>query len=351
MKIGAREIGPGSPPYVIAEIGVNHDGSAARAVELVDVAADAGADAVKFQLFEAERLMSRASRLAKYQASAGERDPVEMLRRLELSVDAMAPAVARAHARGVHAIVTVFSLELVDHAERLPWDAYKTASPDIVHRPLLERLMRTGKPMIVSTGASDHDEVRRAVEWIAPARGRLALLQCVSSYPAREQDAALGAIATLTRGAELPVGYSDHTAGIETGAIAVACGAVILEKHLTYDRGAKGPDHAASLDGPAMREYVMRAREAISAPPRVPEMMLGSGAKVVQPCEEDVRGVSRQSVVSARAVGAGETIVRDAITFKRPGTGIAPWRLDEVVGRIAARNIEADTPIAPEDLR
>lgn len=373
MKIGNRPIGLDHPPYIIAEIGVNHDGEVARALELTDAAAAAGADAVKLQYFETDRLMSRAAKLAAYQKAAGETDPITMLRRLELTLDEMALVVERAHARGIHAIVTVFSTELVGPAETLPWDAYKTASPDIVNRPLLEALAATGKPMIVSTGASTLDEVVRAVGWLESARDRLALLQCVSSYPAPE--AALGGIKAIADTTRLPVGYSDHTPDTETAEFACGWGAQILEKHITYDRLASGPDHQASLVvWDEFRHYAKRARSAEPLASAITAVLnqtdlvvelddVGVLAeamllveqthfeKTVLDCERDVRTVSRQSVVSVGPIPAGTTITRDRLTIKRPGTGILAYRFDEVVGRTAARDIEADFPIFERDLR
>lgn len=365
MMIGTRQIGPDEPPYVIAEIGVNHDGSADRAVALADAAADAGADAIKLQLFRADLLMSKAARLAAYQRSAGESDPIEMLRRLELTVEQMAPIVERAHARGMHAIVTVFSVELVGDAERLPWDAYKTASPDIVHRPLLDRLAATGRPMIVSTGASTMEEVARAVEWLAPARDRLALLQCVSSYPTPIEHAELGGIAALRAAFPgLPIGYSDHTQGEGACIDAVNLGACVLEKHLTHSRRAPGPDHAASLEPADMALYVLNARGTHAA--RAVAAMGAAGlpgdlaehlalalspapgtepVKRVIDIERDVRAVSRQSITTARALPAGHVLTRSDLTFKRPGTGIAPFELDRVLGRSLARAADADMPL------
>lgn len=340
MKIGEREIGLQHPPYVIAEIGVNHDGEVSRALELTDAAAEAGADAVKLQFFETDRLMSKAAKLAAYQKAAGETDPIAMLRRLELTLDEMALVVERAHTRGIHAIVTVFSTELVDAAETLAWDAYKTASPDIVNRPLLEALAATGKPMIVSTGASTLDEVVRAVGWLESVRDRLAVLQCVSSYPA--PDAALGGIGALGKATGLSVGYSDHTRRVETGAEAVGAGAVMLERHITYDPRAAGPDHAASLDPAGFARYVCGVRAAF--------LGVAEGRKTVLDCEQDVRTVSRQSVVSVDCIVAGTVIRREDLTIKRPGTGILAYRLDEVVGRTAARDIDGDVPIVEEDL-
>lgn len=369
MKIAGRTIGLGAAPYVIAEIGVNHDGLVERAVQLVDAAADAGADAVKLQMFKAEMLMSRASRLAAYQAGAGESDPLAMLKRLELPEPGFAAVVNRARERGVHAIVTVFSVELVARAQECAWDAYKTASPDVIHRPLLEALQATGRPLIVSTGAATLDEVTRAVGWLSGAHAaqRLAVLQCVSSYPTPRERAALGGIAALQQVFDGPVGYSDHTADRFTGASAVAMGACILEKHLTYDTRAQGPDHAASLDPAEFAVYVAAAKndwaraeahmtydvfaaELRAATDRHSLALDHPIGKTVLPIEQDVRNVSRQSIVAARAIAVGETVTAGMLTFKRPGTGIEPFRLTEVLGKRAARAITADTPLTVEDV-
>lgn len=357
MRIGRRQIGGGAPVYIIAELGVNHDGSPERAMALVEAAAAAGAEAVKFQLFRADLLMSSASRLASYQRDAGERDPVAMLRRLELPIERLGPLVDRAHALGMHAIVTVFSLELVPEAERLDWDAYKTASPDIVHRPLLEALAATGRPLIVSTGAAEFAEVERAVGWLASAADRLALLQCVSCYPTAPADAALGGMAALGQIFAGPIGYSDHTREVDTGEIAADLGAAILEKHFTYSRSARGPDHAASLEPGEFRRYAELARdESIlrlrlgEAGPRRDDPRIGPREKRVLPCERDVRAVSRQSIVARVPLRAGEVVQREHLTFKRPGTGLEPWRLDEIIGRTLIRDVEADAPVAAADV-
>lgn len=342
MRIGEQEIGPGHSPYVIAEIGVNHDGEVSRALELTDAAADAGADAVKLQLFETDRLMSSAAKLAVYQKNAGETDPLAMLRRLELSIEEMAQVVDRAHKRGIHAIVTVFSVELVEVAQRLDWDAYKSASPDIINKPLLEAMAATGKPLIVSTGASELGEVVRAADWLQGNKDRLAFLQCVSSYPAPE--AALGGIGAIAHATGLPTGYSDHTADIDTASIAMHAGACMFEKHITYDRTAAGPDHAASLEPFAMAGYVATAKAGVCIDPPA------GGEKQVLDCERDVREVSRQSIVTAQELRAGDVVARKMLTIKRPGTGLAPFRLDEIVGRRIARDVEADVPLCEEDL-
>jgi sialic acid synthase SpsE len=348
MNIGARRIGSERRCYVIAEIGVNHDGDAQRALNLIDAAAVANADAVKFQYFETDLLVSSAAKLAGYQQDAGEVDAVGMLRRLELSIAELDACVHRAHARGLDAIVTVFSLESVDAASALAWDAFKSASSDIVNRPLLDALAGDGRPLIVSTGASTLAEVGRAAGWLSRASDRLAMLQCVSSYPADDDDAALAGIGAIHQHTGFTTGYSDHTASVWTAAHAVAAGACILEKHLTLDRSAPGPDHAASLEPAAFASYVDLARR--SACIRPPASADPSKEKTVLPCERDVRRTSRQSIVALRDVALGETVTRDMLTIKRPGGGVEPWRLDEVVGAITTRGVEADKPITPADV-
>ena len=345
MRIGDREIGPNRPPYIIAEIGVNHDGSVERAVALAHAAGDAGADAVKLQLFKTDLLMSKSAKLAAYQQSAGETDPIEMLRRLELSVEQMTPVVSVIHELGLHAIVTVFSVELVGEAHSLGWDAYKTASPDIINRPLLDEIAATGGPMIVSTGASTPAEVERVVGWLKRAGDRLALLHCVSCYPTPIEHAALGGIAAIGEVFAGPVGYSDHTAGVETGAMAVAAGACVLEKHLTWDRAAPGPDHAASLDVDGFRRYVELARSGSRAGDS------HEPNKRVLDIERDVRGVSRQSLVTRWSFPAGHVLTRGDLTIKRPGTGLEPFRVDEVIGCPLVRDVEADVPLTRGDLQ
>lgn len=350
MRIGDRPIGFGNEVYIIAELGVNHDGSVERALELTDAAADAGADAVKLQLFTADLLMSKTAKLAAYQQAAGETDPLEMLRRLEMSIQDMAKVVQRAHERGIHAIVTVFSVDLVPIAETLAWDAYKTASPDIVHAPLLEAISATGKPVIVSTGAASMDEVKQAVSWFSSWKRlpSLALLQCVSSYPAPREHAELGGIAALARIFRGPVGYSDHTPDISTGALAVVRGATILEKHMTYSRSAAGPDHRASLEPAQFKQYVEHAHRAVGQ-----DVRKGSGGGVekrVLPIEQDVRTVSRQSLVAVRDLPAGHVLTAADVTFKRPGTGYWPSELPSVLGKTLVESVAADTVIPRQAL-
>ena len=340
MRIADRQIGPTEPPYVIAEIGVNHDGAVQRAIELVEAARGAGADAVKLQLYETDRLLSKAAKLAAYQKESGASDPFEMLRSLELSAADMEPIVAYAHAAGLQAIVSIFSVELVEKAEELKFDAYKTASPDIINRPLIEAMMATHKPLLLSTGAATASEVADATEWLGGHPH--IMLHCVSAYPTPDDRAALAARIALSRVNFNALGYSDHTQSIDTGALAVASGVCLLERHITYDRSAPGPDHAASLDPERFAEYVSLVHRAAR--------MCGQAEKRVLDVEQDVRQVSRQSLTSTRDLPAGHVLHPEDLTIKRPGTGISPARMNSTIGRRLARRVEADIPISEEDL-
>ena len=333
---GPEPCGP-ADPFVIAEIGVNHDGDPARAESLVDAAAEAGADAVKFQWFEPRRLLSRSAGLAAYQAAAGEHDPITMLDRLRLDADGLERARLRAVQHGLRSVVTVFSPELVKEADRLAWDLYKTASPDVVNRPLLEALASTGRPMIISTGGATVSEVGMALEWI-PER-RPTLLHCVSSYPTPIEASALGGVRALAREFEMTVGYSDHTVSVHTGGLAVAAGAHVLEKHLTWNAEAEGPDHSASLGPEAFKQYVEFARQSAR--------MLGGPDKIPSPLERDVMASSRQSVAVLRDVAADQVLVCDDLTTMRPGTGVPAAALSTFVGTRTRRALEAGTLLDP----
>ncbi len=362
MRINDRDISDDAPVYIIAELGVNHDGDPQKAVDLVDMAASAGADAVKVQVFRADLLMSRSATLAAYQRDAGEADPVEMLRRLELDEESLKLVIERARGHKMHAIATVFSPGLVGSAERLGFDAYKTASPDIVNKPLLESLAATERPLIVSTGAAELWEVRRAFKWLDSARDRLTILQCVSCYPTLPEEASIATMLTLHAMSGLPVGYSDHTTEEDTGALAVSVGARILEKHLTYDPLAFGPDHGASLGPEAFARYCRAAREerpgvaseigeAMDSAWLARDPRLGDGQKRVLDCEKDVRKVSRQSLALIRPKKAGETIRRHDMTTMRPGTGLSPALIDEASGRAASRDLEAGEILTSGDVQ
>ncbi|MEM7625178.1 MAG: N-acetylneuraminate synthase family protein [Planctomycetota bacterium] len=325
--------------WVIAEIGVNHDGDPARAAELIGAAADVGADAVKFQLFQPDRLLSAEAGLAGYQD--GQADDVRaLLDRLMLSVNQLRELRGVAQDAGVAFVVTPFSVPDVADLGLLDVDAVKFASPDAVNRPLLDAASGLGRPMLISTGTCELGELGVAAEHAARSGG--ALLQCVSSYPTPDNEAALGAIAALRQRFGVAVGYSDHTAALDTGALAVVAGACVLEKHLTHDRGAQGPDHAASVEPAGLREYVAAARRAAA--------MVGPIEKTCRNIERDVRRVSRQSVCTARDLPAGHVLERSDLVVKRPGTGLPAGRFESLVGAKLRRGVRGDVPLRAEDV-
>jgi N-acetylneuraminate synthase/N,N'-diacetyllegionaminate synthase len=344
MHIGHRQIHRDGPPLIMAEIGVNHDGSVEKGMKLVEAAAAATADAVKFQLFRADLLLAKQAGLVDYQKSAAD-SADDLLEPLQLSREQMQPLVLRAKELGMAAVVTPFSPDLVADCVALHVDAIKLASPDLVNRPLLEEAIVTGLPLILSTGAADIPEIERTVGWLFKhhTADRAILLHCVSSYPTPPEKATLGAIAALrARFPELPIGYSDHTAETFTAAIAVGIGACLLEKHLTLDRTAKGPDHAASLEPAQFAEYAAIARIGYA--------MRGPFMKQVLDIERPVREQTRQSLVARIDLPAGTLLTRDHLTVKRPGTGIPAADFDRVIGRTTAAHVSANSVLTWKDL-
>jgi len=343
INIAGRSVGAGRPTYVIAEIGVNHDGSLSRAVDLVHLARDCGADAIKLQIFQAGTLLHAASGFADYQKSrVDDADPRAMLRRYELSPDDVRHVVDEATTCGLVSIATPFSPADVDVIEHLNLPAVKIASPDLVNRPLLSRVLRGGRPALLSTGAATMQEVRDAASWMMAQSASFALLHCVSAYPTPTEHANLGWISELVREFDVPVGYSDHTTEVSAGAVAVGFGACVVEKHLTYDRAARGPDHSASADPKQFAEYVRLIRTAYT--------MRGTTPKHVLDIEVDVRTVSRQSLVLLRDVRVGAVLTHRDLTVQRPGTGISAVDVERVVGMRVARSMSAGTMLSWSDL-
>jgi sialic acid synthase SpsE len=291
----------------------------------VEHAHRAGADAVKLQVFRARTLMHASSAFAGYQAErCAETTPAEMLRRYEMEPVAVGRVVAAIRERGMLPIATPFSPEDVELVGRLGLPAVKIASPDLVNRPLLRRVAELGRPVLVSTGASTSEEIRTTVGWMAEWGAGFALLHCVSSYPTPDEEANLCWIGELAREFSVAVGHSDHTTELLAGPLAVAAGATIIEKHLTYDRAAQGPDHEASFDPEQFAQYVRLIRQA--------ERLRGTPGRRVLEVEQDVRRVSRQSLVARRALVAGERVRDEDLTVQRPGTGIPAADVVKVVG-------------------
>ena len=343
--IGGRAVGSGRRVFVVAEAGVNHDGCVNTALRLVDVAVDAGATAVKFQVFRADDLVTKDGATAAYQrGSTGARSQRELLRGLELSGNAFQRVAAHCADRSILFMATPFSESAVAMIAEMGACAIKIASTDLVHAPLLMAAAVSGFPLILSTGASTHGEIQDAVHRLSASgcAKRLVLLHCVSSYPTPLEALNLRAISTLRRTFGLPCGLSDHTECVHVGGWAAAAGACVIEKHFTLDRSAPGPDHAMSLAPSELAAYIERVRGA--------ERALGSGEIGMTKIEEDVRAVSRRSIVAACAVSAGSLLEPRMLTTKRPGSGIAPTEMDLVVGRRTLVDITPDEALTWEML-
>ncbi|MGQ9651964.1 MAG: N-acetylneuraminate synthase family protein [Phycisphaerae bacterium] len=339
FRIGPATVGDGSPVYVIAEAGVNHDGHIDAARELIHAAANAEADAVKFQLFSADRLVTESAATAEYQkkASQGHKQR-DMLARLELSRDQFAELSAYARYCDIEFLATPFGIDDLKFLVSIGVQAIKLASTDVVNDPLLDQAAASGLPVIASTGAATEAEIARAVErFKQPGAGPLALLHCVSCYPTPEAEANLRAIGALARRFDCVTGFSDHTESVSMGGYAAAAGARIIEKHLTLVRSRPGPDHAFSLEPPAMAEYIRQIRYV--------EKLLGDGSIGSQECEDEVRRLARGNIVSTRDIRAGEVLDAGMLTIKRAGGGLWASELQTIIGRQAKVDIAADTAI------
>ena len=346
IAIGKRLIGPGQPCFIIAEVGVNHNGDITLARRLIDVAATAGADAVKFQTFQADRLVSPTAPKAEYQQrmTGAEESQWEMLRRLELSQPAHRELQEYAQLRHMLFLSAPFDEESADLLEALGVAAFKIPSGEITNLPFLAYLAHKGKPMIVSTGMSHLKEVETAVNTIKrEGNDKIILLHCVSSYPAAPQEVNLRAIDTMAKTFELWVGFSDHTQGIEIALAAVAVGACVIEKHLTLDRNLPGPDHRISLEPPEFRALVQGIRKV--------EASLGHGRKEPSASAANTARVARKSLVAARDIPAGTPLTRELIAVKRPGTGLAPTMQLQLMGRTTRKAIPAGTLLTLEMLK
>lgn len=340
FAIGERRIGPGASVFIVAEAGVNHNGDPALARRLVDAAAECGADAVKFQTFSVDALLTRGAPKAGYQVEttgAGESQR-DMLARLELSLEVLAELKDRAAKHGLIFFSAPFDEESADVLDALGVVLFKVPSGEITNLPLLRHVAAKARPMILSTGMSSLEEVEQAVAAIRSAGDPpLAVLHCLSAYPAPAAETNLRAMDTLAARLGCPIGFSDHTLGIEIAVAAAARGAQIIEKHLTLDTSLTGPDHRASLDPPAFAAMVRAIRKVESA--------IGDGVKRPMPSEADTRRVARKSLVAARALRAGESLAAGDIVIKRPGTGISPAELPRLLGCRLTRDVAADEVI------
>jgi sialic acid synthase SpsE len=341
FAIAGRRVGPGQPCYVIAEAGANHNRDLGIARELIDVAAESGADAVKFQTYTGADLYS--SRTPRFEYLQDARGPQELLDAIALPREWQPLLAEHARERGIAFFSSPFDRAAVDGLRELGVPAMKIASFEIVDLGLIRHAAAAGVPMIVSTGMASYGEIEDALGAVREAgNSEVALLRCASVYPAPPEVMNLRAIPTLRAAFGVPVGLSDHTLGVAVGAGAAALGAELLEKHFTLDRGMEGPDHPFALEPDDLRRLVAGVREV--------EAALGTG-RLEGPSEAEageMYRLARRSVIAARAIPAGTRITPEMLTVKRPGYGIAPKHLDVVVGRTATRDIPFDEVITWE---
>lgn len=324
---------------IIAEAGVNHNGDLGLAKQLIDVAAEAGVDLVKFQTFNADRQVMLTAKKADYQAqTTGSKESQHaMLLRLELTEEMHRELIAHCATRNIGFFSTGFDIESVDLLVSLGQDHFKIPSGEITNLPYLRHIGQLGKNVILSTGMATLGDIEAAVdvlEQAGTARAKITVLHCTTEYPTPMNEVNLRAMQSIHAAFCVAVGYSDHTQGIEVAIAAVAMGATVVEKHFTLDCNLPGPDHKASLEPQALKAMVAAIRNI--------EMALGDGIKRLTPSEARNKPVARKSLVASQAISIGEVFSAQNITTKRPGTGISPMRWDEVMGRTAPRNIAAD---------
>jgi N,N'-diacetyllegionaminate synthase len=327
---------------LIAEIGVNHNGDPALAERMIDAAADAGADMVKFQTFKAEAVICAHAPKAAYQeARTGSAESqLEMVRRYEFDENVHRRLFAYAARRGIEFLSTPFDLQSIDLLQRMGLSMLKIPSGEVTNLPYLRKIGALRKKIIMSTGMATVAEVKDALAVLIEAgtgKDDIVLLQCTTAYPAPAAQSNLRAMRTLETETGCRVGFSDHTQGIAVAIAAAALGAAVIEKHFTLDRTMPGPDHAASLEPAEFAEMVRAVRTAESA--------LGDGRKVPVEAELANMSVARKSIVAARAIIRGETFSEENLTVKRPGTGVSPMRWDLIVGTVADRDYSPDEAI------
>ncbi len=322
---------------IIAEAGVNHNGSIDTAKRLVDAAVDAGVDIVKFQTFDVGAITSKSAQMAKYQVenTGQEKSQKDMLAELALSQEEFRDLAGYCSSGGIEFLSTPFDIPSIAFLRSLNCRFWKIPSGEITNYPYLVEIARTRQDIILSTGMSTVDEVRDAVELLkSNGAGNITLLHCTTQYPTPYEDVNLRAMRTLGDEFGLPVGYSDHTRGIEVPVAAVAMGATVIEKHFTLDRNMEGPDHKASLEPDELKAMVESIRNI--------EAALGTGEKKPAEIELANKKVARKSIVAARHIRKGEVLTEENITTKRPGTGISPMRWPAVIGTYAIRDFDED---------
>jgi len=329
-----------SKTLIIAEAGVNHNGSIEIAKQLIDVAANAGADYIKFQTFKADKLVTRNAKKAEYQqrnASSKNNFQYQMLKKLELSIEQHYELIDYCKQKKIHFLSTAFDLESIELLSKLNLGLWKIPSGEITNYPYLKKIAQYKEPVVLSTGMSTLDDIKAALNVLVNngvSQSEITVLHCNTQYPTPMKDVNLLAMQTIRRELGVRTGYSDHTLGIEVPIAAVALGATVIEKHFTLDRNMEGPDHRASLEPDELKVMVATIRNV--------EKALGSKDKIVTGSEAENIIIARKSIVAACAIKKGEVLSETNITARRPGNGISPMKWEEIIGKEAIKNFEED---------
>lgn len=320
--------------FIIAEAGVNHNGSIKVAKKLIDKAIECGVDCIKFQTFSAKNLVNKTAKKAEYQIenTKNNNSQLEMLKKLELSYDDFAELKKYCEEKNIMFLSTPFDLESCDFLNDLDMKIFKIPSGEITNLPYLRKINSFGKKVILSTGMANSNEIQDALNVLKDCE--VSLLHCTTEYPCPYDNVNMNAMLTLKENFGLEVGYSDHTQGIEIPIMAVAMGAKIIEKHFTLDKNMEGPDHKASLEPDELKAMVMAIRNV--------EKAFGNGVKEPQEAEKKNIDIARKSIVAKTNIKKGETFTEENLTTKRPGNGISPMRWDEIIGTVAVRDFQED---------
>jgi len=328
---------------IIAEAGVNHNGSIEIGKKLIDVAAEAGADFVKFQTFKAEKLVSKDAKKAEYQTiniNNEDYSQYNMLKKLELSESMHEELIAHAAHKGIQFLSTGFDEDSIDYLDKLGLPFFKIPSGEITNKPYLKHIARKGKPVIMSTGMADLNEIKEALDVLTTGGlhlNQITILHCTTEYPAPIHEVNLLAMKTIANEFNIKVGYSDHTEGIEIPMAAVALGATVIEKHFTLNKNMEGPDHKASLEPNELKNMVIGIRNI--------ELAMGNGIKSPSPSEIKNKVAARKSIVASQTIKSGEVFSSENLAVKRPGNGLSPMLWDQVLGVVSKKDYKPDDQI------
>lgn len=326
---------------IIAEAGVNHNGDFELAKKLIEAAAVAGADFVKFQTFKADRIVNKTAKKAEYQErniNVGDDTQYAMLKKLEMPEEWHSKLIQYAHEQGIQFLSTGFDHESIDFLDQLGSPLFKIPSGEITNKPYLRHIAQKGKPVILSTGMANMDEIKAAMYVLCEngiSKENITVLHCNTEYPTPMEDVNLKAMITIQNSLGVKIGYSDHTQGIEVPIAAVALGAKVIEKHFTLDRNLPGPDHKASLEPDELKAMVKAIRN-------IEKAVGGSGIKEPSPSEQKNIAVARKSIVAATTIQKGDLLTEENLAVKRPGNGISPMKWDETIGKMASKDFEPD---------